>query len=62
MFSRNIFIPLYLKAETSADAQHAITLLYIMLGNILAWRHLETYIEDTRRKMESQDDVMNVVT
>ena len=47
MFSRNIFAPLYLKAETSAHAQFAITLLNILFPNILTWYHLETYIEDT---------------
>ena len=35
MFSRNIFTPLYLKPETSAHAQLAITLLYILFANIL---------------------------
>ena len=31
-----MFTPLGLKSETSADAQLVITLLYILLGNILA--------------------------
>ena len=35
MLSRNIFKPLYLKAETSAHAQLTIPLLYILSTNIL---------------------------
>ena len=46
MFSRNIFTPIYLKAETSAHAQLAITLLYILFANYLDMYHFETYIED----------------
>ena len=47
MFNRNIFTPLYLKAETSAHVQLAITLLYTIFANALTWYFLETYIEDT---------------
>ena len=47
MFSSNIFKPLYLKAETSAHAQLAIPLSYILFANILTWYRLKTYIEDT---------------
>ena len=47
MFSRTIFTPLYLKAETSTHAQLAITLLYILFPNILTRYYLETYTEDT---------------
>ena len=34
MFSTKILEPLYLKAEASAQAQLAITLLYILFANI----------------------------
>ena len=50
MFSTKILEPLYLKAEASAQAQLAITLLYILFANILTWYYLETYIEDTLDK------------
>ena len=36
MYSRNIFISLCLKSETSAHVRLLITILYILLGNILA--------------------------
>ena len=50
MFSTKILEPLFLKAEASAQAQLAITLLYILFANILTWYYLETYIEDTLDK------------
>ena len=46
MYSRNIFTPRCLKSKTSSCAQLVITLSYILLRNILAWRQMETYIKD----------------
>ena len=51
----------FIKSETSEHAQLTITVLYILLANILTWYQLETYIEDTPRKMGSQVNVMNMV-
>ena len=45
MCNRNISTPLCLKSETSAHAKLVITLLYMLLGNVLALYQLETYIK-----------------
>ena len=47
MFRRNVFTLLCFKSQTSAHAQLAITLLYILLANILIWYQLEIYMKDT---------------
>ena len=55
VFYSNIFKPLYLKAETSAHAQLAIPVLYILFSNILTWYlSLENlHFGDTPWKMRS---------
>ena len=56
LLSSDVLITLiYLKAETSAHVQIAITRLYILFANILTWHNLETYTGDTPSKIWSQD-------
>ena len=53
MFSRDVFTLLCLKSEKAAHAQFAITRLYTLFANFMAWYQLKSYIKDTF-------DVMNV--
>ena len=58
--NRNILRSLYLKFETSARKQTAITHYYVLLTNFLTLYEFETYIGNTFRQINLVNDFLNL--